>query len=520
MADTKITALTAIGANPVNPATFPLPMVDLVDTTMAASGTTKKVTVNQILGAGGTATLASATITGDLTVDTNVLKVDSANNRVGIGTATPALPLDVVGGIQVTSGSAGGLYQLAYGASASSRSWRAWNDVSANGDFQISTSTTRTGSTYSDRYRIDVSGVHEWSNTSGLAMTLNSTGLGVGGSPASGIKLNVHQGGSTSAYLKISNGDTGSGTGDGLDIIVNNAAGNYKTNFLLRETGAMAFWTDSTERLLIDATGNVGVGVTPSAWTAGFKALQVGVGSALWTNNAITRTSLSANYYYSGGDLFLGNGYAHGYWQDGANGHRWFTSNASNASGAGAAATMTEMMRLTASGDLLVGTTNSASNAGIGLKAAYSATAPYYATVGSSNASNAYSYLLYSTTDAAFKFYVSYSGTVSATNGTISAISDSRLKENVQDIDVGLGAILALKPRKFDWKAGKGKDIKGDRGFIAQEFEQVFPNLVDEWKDNAPEGEAPYKSVRQDLIPVLVKAIQELTARVQTLEAK
>jgi hypothetical protein len=126
--------------------------------------------------------------------------------------------------------------------------------------------------------------------------------------------------------------------------------------------------------------------------------------------------------------------------------------------------------------------------------------------------------LLYSTTDAAFKFYVSYSGTVSATNGTISAISDARLKENVQDIDVGLGAILALKPRKFDWKAGKGKDIKGDRGFIAQEFEQVFPQLVDEWKDPAPEGEVAYKSVRQDLIPVLVKAIQELAAEVNALK--
>jgi hypothetical protein len=111
-------------------------------------------------------------------------------------------------------------------------------------------------------------------------------------------------------------------------------------------------------------------------------------------------------------------------------------------------------------------------------------------------------------------------GTVFATNVVISAISDARYKENVQDIDVGLAAILSLKPRKFDWKSGKGKDIKGDRGFIAQEFETVFPNLVDDWKDPAPEGEAPYKSVRQDLIPVLVKAIQELTARVQTLEAR
>ena len=87
MADTKITALAAIAT--VDPAADVLPIVDISDTSMAASGTTKKVTSNQILGAGGTATLASATITGDLTVDTSTLKVDSTNNRVGIGIASP-----------------------------------------------------------------------------------------------------------------------------------------------------------------------------------------------------------------------------------------------------------------------------------------------------------------------------------------------------------------------------------------------------------------------------------------------
>ena len=87
MADTKITALAAIAT--VDPAADVLPIVDISDTSMAASGTTKKVTSNQILGAGGTATLASATITGDLTVDTSTLKVDSTANSVGIGTASP-----------------------------------------------------------------------------------------------------------------------------------------------------------------------------------------------------------------------------------------------------------------------------------------------------------------------------------------------------------------------------------------------------------------------------------------------
>ena len=342
-------------------------------------------------------------------------------------------------------------------------------------------------------------------------MTLNSTGLLVGttatsyGAAGRGV---VVAGGSTSSILglRVGSTDTGYLFADATKVEIGT---NGAVPIVLNNGGV---------RLTVDTSGNVGVGVTPSAWTSSYKALQIGTVGAISSGSSSTYGfTLSSNLYQgASGNQYITTGYAGRYDIRTDNGnHVWYTS----ASGsAGGVISLSTAMTLDASGNLLVGTTNSASNAGIGLKASYSATAPYYATVGSSNASNVYSYLLYSTTDAAFKFYVSYSGTVSATNGTISAISDSRLKENVQDIDVGLGAILALKPRKFDWKAGKGKDIKGDRGFIAQEFEQVFPNLVDEWKDNAPEGEAPYKSVRQDLIPVLVKAIQELAAEVNALK--
>ena len=93
MADSKITALAALTT--ADPANDMFPVVDVSDTSMAASGTTKRISINNILACSPSATLASATITGDLTVDTNTLKVDSANNRVGVNTASPANQLSV-----------------------------------------------------------------------------------------------------------------------------------------------------------------------------------------------------------------------------------------------------------------------------------------------------------------------------------------------------------------------------------------------------------------------------------------
>jgi hypothetical protein len=173
----------------------------------------------------------------------------------------------------------------------------------------------------------------------------------------------------------------------------------------------------------------------------------------------------------------------------------------------------TERARITAAGDFLTAGKTSASYTTVGAELLAN---------GQINTASANTDQLnmYNTTAAAYRFYVSSGGTVFATNTTISAISDQRLKENVRDLDAGLDAVMALKPRKFDWKEGKGKNIKDDRGWIAQEFEQVFPDMIDTWKDQAPDGEEPYKSVRADLIPVLVKAIQEQQAMIETLKAR
>jgi hypothetical protein len=137
MPDTKITALTAIST--VDPAVDVLPIVDVSDTTMAASGTTKKITSNQILGAGGTANLASATVTG----------------------AATAARLIVTG-----------------------------STIPANGVYLPAANTVGFAANSLDQYRIEPLGIFTWyDGAGGTRMTLNSTGLGAGVTPITGHRI-------------------------------------------------------------------------------------------------------------------------------------------------------------------------------------------------------------------------------------------------------------------------------------------------------------------------------------------
>jgi hypothetical protein len=186
----------------------------------------------------------------------------------------------------------------------------------------------------------------------------------------------------------------------------------------------------------------------------------------------------------------------------------------------------TERMRIDSAGEVLVVKTSTDINAA-GIRFASGVNAGYANLSFNASTNSDITLQIWSISAAANRFYVGMGGTVYATNTTITGISDQRVKENIIDLDEGLNAVMALKPRKFDWKEGKGKDIKGDRGFIAQEFETVFPDMIEEWKDTPPEGEEPYKAVNANLIPTLVKAIQEqqtiineLKTRIEALESK
>jgi hypothetical protein len=114
--------------------------------------------------------------------------------------------------------------------------------------------------------------------------------------------------------------------------------------------------TTNTEVLAIDSAGNLGLGVTPSAWTSNRLAYQ-NSSSAFWTVPSVPDLCfLSANFFDDGADKYIANGYA-SYYRQGSGAHSWHTA-PNNTSGAGASAALTQAMTLNASGDLLVGTTS------------------------------------------------------------------------------------------------------------------------------------------------------------------
>ena len=95
--------------------------------------------------------------------------------------------------------------------------------------------------------------------------------------------------------------------------------------------------------------------------------------------------------------------------------------------------------------------------------------------------------------------------------------SDYRLKNDVTPIQNALATVQALNPVSFTWVDGRPDD-----GFIAHELQAVLPNCVTGEKDAVNEDGTPkYQQMdNSGVIPFLVKAIQELNAKVTALEAQ
>lgn len=456
------------------------------------------------------------------------------SGKVGIGTTSPSNLLDVNGtgrfttNLFINRASAGNSNGLSLQTAGTNNWYIGSSAVGANTDLQF----------------------YNHSAAEVVFSIANTTGnVGIGTTSPS-FKLDVTGTGRfTGALTGTSASFSSSVTAASFTLSTSGASGSTTWNFYRDQYagGDFSIWAGSTTRLLINASGNVGIGTT--APTTGRIQIQTsGNGtsyshpyysydSSVYQNSFLIShtdgiTRLMSSWNATGID---------------SNMTFWTTT---------AAGSQSERMRITATGLVLIGTTNSSGVDKVRINndgaSSYStvnitnanSTANFYVGVGGGSVANgnlqnnayvwnaAASSLVFGTSDSA-RLTISSTGTASFTGGinagtlylgslgtgtvysssgtlTNTNPSDKRLKENITPITYGLNEILKLNPVSFDWKNDNNKNKQF--GFIAQEVQQIMPEAV-------IEGE--YLGLEKDAIyTALINAIKELEARLKTLENK
>ena len=436
-------------------------------------------------------------------------------------------------GISVTPSAWGSSFRAMQIGSLSGMSLMGYSGAAEFGNNFYFDTAYRYGATGTAARYVTSSSGHIWytapSGTAGnaitftQAMTLDASGNLVIGATSTSQKLRVYDSGSNTV-IRAENGTSAfefqSFSNDGY--INMNGTGN-----IIFRNGSGA-----TERARIDSSGNLLVGVTSS--TARFHAKGSASAETLYrlepTTNAYASKLLISSTSSGDGGMRYGNG--------GGNnmdifcyGEMIFLNGTGNIGGG----VTGEKMRIDSSGNLLVGTTSSqgkltviesvdpAPSQSIYFENTASGFTKRVLTVNAArNTTNGtYKYISCSISSVQEKFYIFDSGSVYNITGTYGTISDVKLKENIVDATPKLDDVMQLQVRNFNFKATpEEKHI----GFIAQEFEQVFPSMVDvdvERDENGEETGQTTKTIKTSvLLPVLVKAIQELKAEVDALKGQ
>lgn len=385
-----------------------------------------------------------------------------------------------------------------------------------------------------------------------------SGNVGIGGIPSGGYKLQVTNG---SVYVGV-NSDATNG------LVESNGPLFVRTN----AAEPIIFGTGSggTERLRITSAGNVGIGTSsPSYQLNTSKAGGVGdAGQLVRFTNTSTGNSLgpfhltlgTANYFALNPGMVLAStnslGFAVGDGSDLA-GQRKMTITSTGDVGIGTSSPAFKLHINGASSQFAcISTTDTTSTTGILFGDSASNTVGRVEYVHSSDLMQFYTAgtvksvidasgnLLMSTASAYFqlksastlfnisaqaggndflritangtqRYQFNNLGAAYNSTGTWGTISDVRLKENIVDATPKLDAINQLRVVNFNLK--DEPEVK-QIGFIAQEIEQVFPSLVENGEEDGKGGY--YKAVKTTvLIPMLVKAIQELKAEFDAYKA-
>lgn len=109
-------------------------------------------------------------------------------------------------------------------------------------------------------------------------------------------------------------------------------------------------------------------------------------------------------------------------------------------------------------------------------------------------------------------------------------VTDSEIKKNVSGINASLQKLAQLNPKTFEYETEKYKHLKLERGirygFIAEEVQQVFPDIVSQKNVSYMFGKNSYRDTKikiideTSLIPVLVAAVQQQQEQIEKLKAE
>ena len=349
--------------------------------------------------------------------------------------------------------------------------------------------------------------------TTGSALVFDGTNLGLGVTPnayQSGARAfqnsagalytvnNLQQRLSFNAYRASDGNDKYIATGFATEYRQGEGSGIHSWHIAASGTAGNAI--TFTQAMTLDASGNLGVGVT-----APQNKLQV---------VTTTRPQFSVSY----------NGTTGLYLEDATN-SSWKSWKLSTSFGAGSDLSFvqstntsgtptwaaTAAMTLDASGNLLVGTTSLPLTQGFAAIAYAGGTYARIAHNTSAGTSDGYIQFFYNSTQI---------GSI-AQNGT-SAVqyltsSDYRLKENIVPMTGALAVVLQLNPVTYNWKS----DGTVSQGFIAHELQTVVPDCVNGEKDAVDaEGNPVYQGIDTSfLVATLTAAIQELKAEFDAYKA-
>jgi hypothetical protein len=437
-----------------------------------------------------------------LTINTNNIermRIDSAGN-VGVGTTSPAAKLEVKGATaentQIRIQTDGGASEVP--TLLLRRSSIAYGEIK-----YIPDGGGNQGVHITD-YRTDVSNIIF--NTAGAneRMRIDSNGnVGIGtSSPLADLTVATSMSSSRTSRLYLDVDGNNINGGGGEIIFSTSATSGTLTNLNAKITGTrvagdggdseLGFWTTlvsdnvaSQQRMVITKEGNVGIGTNnPSDLLTVDGNLSI-FGNKIYNGSAAN----SAGVSFPSSTTRI----------DGYNGITFHSSTTTVGS-------QSERMRIDNAGNVLFGTTDIPNGTSVYGSAFLSTSNERMALVQASD----------TTSLATMQTYYNPNGAVGTIKTTGSATqfntsSDYRLKKDLKDFN-GLDKVSKIPVYDFKWKVDDSRSY----GVMAHELQEVLPDAVSGEKDGEEMQGVDYSKI----VPLLIKSIQELEAKVKELESK